>query len=479
NIHDVAKAASNGSLRGARGNSGVILSQLFRGFARGLEGKATATGEDFAAALAQSVETAYAAIMKPKEGTILTIARSIFDRASEYGDGDIRAGMESIIRHAEEVLELTPTMLPELKQAGVVDAGGMGLIMIYKGALEAFTLTEEPVPLELSKQRQEPVAYDAAYRGVEIKFMYCTEALIDLKKEKANEAEASFKFFLEPLGDSIVVAADDGIMKIHVHTNHPGKVLEKAVSLGELSNVKIDNMRLQHTSQIIFSTEDKPRKQVGFVAVASGGGLVELFKGLGADLVIEGGQTMNPSAEEIARAVSAVNADDVIVLPNNKNIIAAAKQAAEIDSSGKNVHVLPTRSIPQGVSCLVNFVDSVSAEENIGGMKAAMECVHTGQITRAVRETVLDERQIRENDILAIYDGKIVFIRNNVQQAAKDLSDHMLSFGGDVVSVYYGESVTEEMASEISAHVIENFPESEVEAYCGMQPVYDYILSVE
>jgi DAK2 domain fusion protein YloV len=480
NIHDVAKAASGGSLRGARGNSGVILSQLFRGFAKGLSGKAVATAEELADALAQAVETAYVAVMKPKEGTILTIARAISEQAYEcaFEDEDIGHSLATNLNHANEVLKKTPTMLPALKQAAGEDAGGKGLIMIFKGAMDALRLADDPVPADPARQAGAPPTFRGAGEA-DIKFLYCTELLIDLKAETQADAEGVFKGFLPGLGDSIVVVADGGVMKVHVHTNHPGKVLEKAVGFGEINNIKIDNMRMQHDTMLEFSVSDTPKKPVGFVAVAAGGGMRDLFLGLGADRVIEGGQTMNPSAEDIAKAVAEVNADAVVILPNNKNIILTAGQAAKLTEAGKAAHVVPTRSIPQGVACMITYVDAATAEENIAAMNEAIQNVHSGQVTRAVRNSVVDGHAVREGDILCLYDGDIALVATDLQNAAKLLADHMLSFGGDVVSVYYGEGVTEDMAREIGGYISGNYPDSEVELYDGQQPLYPYILSVE
>lgn len=482
NVHDVAKAASNGSLRGARGNSGVILSQLFRGFAKGLEGKTVATAENLADALAQSMETAYKAVMKPKEGTILTIARAISEQAyeSSYDNEDIETGLKSILRHANTVLNKTPSMLKELKQAGVVDAGGMGLIMIYKGALQGLTMTGEPVPEE-TPAATEGTLSPAGLIDADIRFAYCTEFLIDCNPptEAEHDVESVLQHYLPTIGDSIVVVADENVVKIHVHTNHPGKALEKALQFGMLSNIKIENMKLQHTSLLEFSVTSKPPKPIGFVAVVAGQGLSDLFKGLGVDKVIEGGQTMNPSAEDIAKAIEDVAAEHVFILPNNKNIVLTAKQAAELAPSGKTVHVVPTRSVPQGVSCMVNYVDSLTVEENLREMNNALDMVHSGYITTAVRNTVLDGHEIAEGDILCLYDGDIALVCKELQQAAREMADHMLGFGGDVVSVYYGQDVTAEMAAEIGDYISERYPDSEVELYDGKQPLYNYILSVE
>jgi hypothetical protein len=480
-IHDVAKAASNGSLRGARGNSGVILSQLFRGFAKGLENKSVATNEALAEALVQSAETAYKAVMKPKEGTILTIARAAGEHAyaCSYDEEDIETALASVIRHAEDVLEQTPDMLPALKQAGVVDSGGLGLIYILKGALAGLTMKEDPIPMDKQPEGNTMVSAAGASTA-DIKFVYCTEFLIDLHDTaKQADAERVLKGFLPGIGDSAVVVADDGVIKVHVHTNHPGQALEKALTFGSLTQIKIDNQREQHNAQLNFSASSKPPKFIGFVAVAAGAGLCELFNGLGADAVIEGGQTMNPSAEDIVKATQTVNAENVFILPNNKNIILTAQQAAELAPEGKNIHVIPTRSIPQGVSCLVSFVDSVTIDENIEVMTGAMDFVHSGQITTAVRDTVLDGRDIREGDILCMYDGDVALVCGEMGEAARALADYMLGKGGDVVSIYYGENVTETAAQELAGYILDNYPSSEVEVYNGRQPLYDYILSVE
>ena len=488
NISDVAKAASGGSLRGARGNSGVILSQIFRGFAKGLDGRTVAGIDDLAGALVQSAETAYKAVMKPKEGTILTIARVIgevaFDRADTVED--VQAGLDGIIHYATEALNKTTDMLPELKQAGVVDAGGMGLLFIFQGARAALSMTEDPVPEDKTPEAGPPMTA-AGMSGADIRFAYCTEFLIEQESDGATDAEPVLQSFLSGIGDSIVVVADEGVIKIHVHTNHPGKALEKALQFGMLSNIKIENMKLQHTSLLEFSVTAAPVKKkpatppkpVGFVAVAAGAGLGELFIGLGVDQVIEGGQSMNPSAEDVLKAVEGVNAENVVILPNNKNIILTAQQAVHLNNSDKRIHVIPTRSIPQGVSCMVNYIGAESIEESLEDMNSAIERVHSGGITAAVRDTVLDGLPIREGDILCMYDGDVVFTRDNLQDAAKALLAHMMSFGGDVISVYYGEGVTEEMAEEISAHIGEAYPDSEAEVYNGQQPLYNYILSVE
>ncbi|MCL2372284.1 MAG: DAK2 domain-containing protein [Defluviitaleaceae bacterium] len=483
-VADVAKAASNGALRGARGNSGVILSQLFRGFAKGLEGKTVATAEDLAVALAKSSEMAYRAVMKPKEGTMLTIGRAASEAAHEiaFDEEDITKCLAFVVKKSEEVLNQTPEMLPVLKQAGVVDSGGMGILNFFQGAAEALA---EPGDVELLEGSQDAIEGTVAgtINPDDIKFAYCTEFLVEVspnaKPGHSQDAEAVFRQYLPTIGDSVVAIEDGGLVKVHVHTNNPGKALEKGLQFGQLLNIKIDNMKEQHQEQLDFSTtSNEPPKPLAIVAVAAGSGMVELFKGLGADFVIEGGQSMNPSAEDIANAVKRVNAKDVIVLPNNKNIILTAEQAGEL-AEGVNVHVMRTLSIPQGVSCMVANADTIPLEDNLAGMREAMEAVHSGQVTHAVRDTVLDGREIKEGDYLCIYDGEIVLVEKDLQSAAKALSTYMLKDGGDIASVYFGEGATEEMAADVASFIENTSPGIEVEVYEGKQPLYSYILSIE
>jgi len=490
NVSDAAKAASNGALRGARGNSGVILSQLFRGFAKGLEGKSVADAKDLAEALAKSSEMAYKAVMKPKEGTMLTIGRATSEAANEItqNEDDIEACLEYVIKKSDEVLAKTPDMLPVLKQAGVVDSGGMGIVFFLKGAAKAIS---EKGEIELIEQHS--AAAEGTVAGTvkpeDIKFAYCTEFLVELSSSnegfsgisndagRSRDAEAVMRGYLPTIGDSVVAIKDGDLVKVHVHTNNPGLALEKALQFGQLLNIKIDNMKAQHTELLDFSasTELQP---LGVVAIAAGGGLVELFKGLGADAVIEGGQSMNPSTEDIANAINRVNAENVIVLPNNKNIILTAQQAGKL-TKVKNVYVVDTKSIPQGIACMVANSDTIPIEENLAGMAEAMNAVHSGQITHAVRDTVLNGKKIKEGDFLCLYDGDIALVKKDMQTAAKALADHMLSFGGDIVSIYYGEDATDETAGELSEYINEKYPEVDVEVYDGKQPLYGYILSVE
>ena len=496
NIHEVARAASGGALRGARGNSGVILSQLFRGFAKGLEGKSVANSGELAEALAESARMAYRAVMKPKEGTILTIAKALGECAKEADMPDIESGLRKVIEGAAKVLEDTPNMLPELKQAGVVDSGGKGLIYFMEGALTGLTITEDPVVETIGSQTNimvGTVAADipaAAFATGDIKFAYCTEFLIDVDEPITSSQEENLTKFLMASGDSVVVVSDDTVVKVHVHTNHPGKMLERGLTLGSLNNIKIENMRTQHTNVLQFSSSapeglispagPSPQKEIGFVAVASGDGLATLFSELGADVVIEGGQTMNPSAEDIAQAVSQVNARNVVVLPNNKNIVLAARQAANL-ADDKEMFVIPTKSIPQGVACLIDYFDGQDLKDYLPKMEERIKAVNTGQVTYAVRDTIIEERTISKGDMLCLYNGEIIGTNKDIQAAAKDLLDYMLknNDAGEFVSIYYGEGATEDMAQELTSHISNSHPDIETEIYCGGQPLYSYIISID
>jgi len=496
NVADIAKAASGGALRGARGNSGVILSQLFRGFAKGLEGKATATAEDLAGALAKSSEMAYKAVMKPKEGTMLTIGRAFAESAHEiaFDEKDIETCLQFVINKSNEVLQKTPDMLPVLKDAGVVDSGGMGLICFMQGVMNALRTAGDVELLEVSAAAGE-VQTAATIDPADITFPYCTEFLLELDKTGKHkpgyvtptDAEATLKEYLSGIGDSVVVIEDAGLVKVHVHTGDPGKALQKALQFGELHDIKIDNMRQQHTGSLDFSASNAnlaapepntPPKPVGVVAVASGTGIRDLFVGLGADVCIEGGQSMNPSADDIAKAIAAVNAFTVIVLPNNKNIVLTAQQAAKL-TADKDVRVMPTLSVPQGMACMVVNSDTIPLEENLAGMKEAMGAVHCGQITQAVRDTVMDGHTIVENDILCLYDGDIALVEKFLHRGAKSLADFMLEKGGDIVTIYHGEGTTTKDANELSDYIKQKHPHAEVEVYDGKQPLYSYIISVE
>ncbi|MDR0272817.1 MAG: DAK2 domain-containing protein [Clostridiales bacterium] len=487
NIATVAKAASNGALRGARGNSGVILSQLFRGFAKGLEGKSVANSENLAEALAKSSEMAYKAVMKPKEGTMLTIGRAMAEAAHEiaFDEDDIAECLRFVVEKSDQMLARTPQMLPALKQAGVVDSGGMGIVLFLKGALRALETKGDISLLDQPAETGEGAVGAAAFSTDDIKFAYCTEFLVELcpkenrKPGYSQNAEEVLRSYLPTIGDSVVAIEDAGLVKVHVHTNNPGNALEKAMQFGMLINIKIDNMKTQHSELVTdFATSSEPPKPLGIIAVVAGKGMETLFKGLGADRVIEGGQSMNPSADDIVRVIDRLNAENIIVLPNNKNITLTASQAARL-AKNKNVHVVPTKSIPQGVSCMVANDETAEITDNIAGMTEAMEAVHSGQITQAVRNTVLDGKKIKEGDYLCIYDGDIALVKKDLQSAARALIDHMLKDGGDIVSIYHGEGASAESAEELGAYLGEKYPMTELEIYDGGQPLYSYILSVE
>ena len=493
NIYDIAKAASNGSLRGARGNSGVILSQLFRGFAKGLEGKEVATAAEIADAFLLGAQTAYKAVMKPKEGTILTVAKAFAEYCIEsaYDTDDIELMLREGIAHALRVLDKTVDMLPELKQANVVDAGGRGLLYIIEGAFASRNIEGEITLNDpsASKTIQNGLTPATTQSNVDIKFIYCTEFFINIDKV-TDEMEDSLKKYLNTMGDSIVVVADEDIIKVHVHTNHPGSVLERALTMGTLDNMKIENMKFQHNNLINFAqttaTEVKAappappmeHKENSFVTVAAGEGISSMFKELGTDVIIEGGQSMNPSTEDILDAINKVDADNIFVLPNNKNIILAAEQAAVL--SDKNVYVIPTKSIPQGVSAIVSFVPGFSVENNMASMTEAIENVKTGMVTFAVRASSYDDMEINDGDILGMLESKISIVATGVPEATKLMIDKLFEDGGgDVLSIYYGENVTEEEANEIAAYAEENYPTCESAVMHGGQPLYYYILSLE
>ena len=480
NASDVMKAMSGGSLRGARGNSGVIVSQLVRGFAKGVEGQGIITGEVMSRAFTCAADTAYKAVMKPKEGTILTVARAIAQKYEECAAESNELGLifTEVMRYANIILDRTTSMLPELKQAGVVDAGGKGLLLFLEAAVKATHLPQEAV-LE-SGAANEPVQLSPAAKSLaEIKYGYCTEFFINLRQSaEFSMVEGSLKKYLEGMGDSVVVVGDEDIIKVHVHTNHPGAVLEYAIRQGSLENIKIDNMRSQHNNLINFNKEEAPRKDVGFVAVAAGAGMAEIMTTLGVDQVIEGGQTMNPSTEDILAAIARVNANEVFVLPNNKNIILAVQQAQEL-SANTNVHLIPTKTIPQGITALVSYMPDISPDENEATMREVINGVKTGQVTYAVRNTVIDGIEIKEGDVLCMLESKIIHVANSVQSGAKYLFDMMMAGGGEIASIYYGEDVKEEQADELVAYVMQKWPDCDMGMQYGAQPLYHYILSVE
>jgi len=489
NISEVAKAASSGSLRGARGNSGVILSQLFRGFAKGLEGKGVANAEDIADALISAARTAYKAVMKPKEGTILTVARVMSECAGEEAlyTEDLEEVITKALQKGDETLKLTTDMLPQLKQAGVVDAGGMGLLVFLKGGIASlYDKSEIKVVGEWVTGTAPSAIFDA-----DIKFGYCTEFFINLKDKRIEseieELENSVKKYLDTQGDSIVVVGDEDVIKVHVHTNHPGTVLEWALKQGNLNSIKIENMKLQHTSLINFTKKTngdrmvnskREWKEYGFAAVLSGAGFEELFRELGAAEIIKGGQTMNPSTEDILACIEKVQADNIVILPNNKNIILAAEQAAKM-CKDRNVIVVPSVNIPQGITALLNFIPDKSPEVNRGLMEEAMSQVKTGQLTYAVRDTVVNGREIAEGDIIGVREDEIVHSGKDVQEGAKNLADKLMEEGGDIITLYYGKDVSEEDAAKVQAYLAEKYPQVEVELQSGGQPLYYYIISVE
>lgn len=487
-METIAKAISTGSLRGARGNSGVILSQLFRGFTREIKKVDQIDVDVLSRACVKAVETAYKAVMKPKEGTILTVAKGMADKSCELvGESDdLVHVIDEIIKHGDYVLSQTPEMLPVLKQAGVVDSGGQGLMTVIKGAFDALLGKEIDYTLEPVQTAGTKVTEEVPMDDVEIKFGYCTEFIINLDKEMPKSEEKAFKEFLESIGDSIVLVADDEIVKVHVHTNEPGVAITKALTYGSLSRMKIDNMREEHQERLIKNAEkmaeqqkaDEPRKKYGFVAVSVGEGLDEIFKGLNVDYIISGGQTMNPSTEDILNAVDKINADNIYVLPNNKNIILAAQQAESLIED-KNIIVVPSKTIPQGISAMIGFIPDNSPEDNKEAMIDSMSYVKTGEVTYAVRDTVIDDKEIKEGNIMGIGDEGILAVGEEIDDTTINMIKEMQDEESEIVSLYYGAEVTEEAANKLADKIAEALPEIEVEVYPGGQPIYYYIASVE
>lgn len=487
---EVTKAAASGALRGARGNSGVITSQLFRGFAKGLEGLEEADVKQLAQAADQAVKTAYKAVMKPKEGTILTVARGCAEAAAKLAEEttDVEVFLQGVIAHGHEVLAKTPDMLPVLKQAGVVDAGGRGLLYILEGALKQLTGNATITLAEPQRAAETPsFASLASVENESITFGYCTEFFINVQHPDEATVQG-LQSYLGTIGDSIVCVSDDDIIKIHVHTDHPGLAIEKALTIGSLSGLKIDNMREQHTNKINFAettpapapapAPEQPKKDIGFVSISAGEGLTKIFENLGVDKVIEGGQTMNPSTEDILNAVEQINAAHVFVLPNNKNIILAAEQAAKL-VEGKTIHVIPSRSVPEGISAMFCFEQGATADAMEESMKEAIQMVDTATVTYAVRDTAIGEKQIKEGNILGMLNDAIEVVATDVAEGTKELIRAAVTAESEVVSVYYGADVTEEDAEEIAAYIEETYPDCEVEVQNGGQPLYYYIISVE
>ncbi|QNM05885.1 DAK2 domain-containing protein [Qiania dongpingensis] len=495
-MENLAKAISSGSLRGARGNSGVILSQLFRGLTKEIKTVDIITAQVLARAFQRATETAYKAVMKPKEGTILTVAKGIADKAMELADEteDMEVFLREIIEHGDLVLSQTPEMLPVLKQAGVVDSGGQGLMQVMKGAFDGFLGKE--ISLDAGEPSVSSGAAKPAVDDFEIKYGYCTEFIVNLEKEYDENTEMEFKGFLESIGDSIVLVSDDDLVKVHVHTNDPGLAIQRALMYGSLSKMKIDNMREEHQEKLIkdaakLAEEQKaleeaklaekkqePRKAVGFIAVSIGEGLNEIFRGLNVDYLIEGGQTMNPSTEDMLNAIDHVNADTVYIFPNNKNIILAAEQAMHL-SEDKKIVVIPSKTVPQGITAIINYIPELSVEENKAAMIEEMSRVKTGQVTYAVRDTFLDGFEIKEGDIMGIGDKAILAEGKDIAETSLALLDAMLDEDSELVSIYYGADVEPEAADAFRARAEERHPDVDIELHFGGQPIYYYVISVE
>lgn len=499
-METLAKAISSGSLRGARGNSGVILSQLFRGFTKEVKNCTVIDVTVMAAALSKAVETAYKAVMKPKEGTILTVARGGAEKAAELAmeTDDLEYFCAEILKHMEAVLEKTPDLLPVLKEAGVVDSGGQGLLVVLQGAYDVMLgkqvqFEEGTSPV---KQKTSPTVSTEQIETSEIKFGYCTEFIIMLEKQYDAETEREFKSYLESLGDSIVVVSDEDIVKVHVHTNDPGLAIQRALTYGSLTKMKIDNMREEHHEKVIKEAErqaarkkedipqrkeekiEVPRKPVGFVAVSIGEGMNEIFRGLGVDYLIEGGQTMNPSTEDMLTAIEQVNADTIFIFPNNSNIILAAEQAKKL-TKDKQIIVIPSRTVPQGITALINYVFDKPAQENEKHMTEEMKHVKTGQITYAVRDTNIDGKEIKQGDIMGLNDKTILVVGEKPKDTAYDLLCQMIEQDDELVSIYYGKETQEEEASQLADKISKEYPQLDVEIHMGGQPIYYYIISVE
>ena len=485
----LAKAISSGSLRGARGNSGVILSQLFRGFCKVVGEYDEVDVCVLCDAMQKAVETAYKAVMKPKEGTILTVAKGAADKALEIASqtDDLVEFCDEVIKHADYVLSQTPEMLPVLKQAGVVDSGGQGLMQVLKGAYDALLGKEVDYTIDVPAAGSSFVKISAETEA-EIKFGYCTEFIIVLNKPMSDREELEFKAFLESIGDSIVVVADDEVTKTHVHTNDPGLAIQRALTFGSLSKIKIDNMREEHEEKLLKEAEqqalaaaekkNEPRKEMGFVAVSIGEGMNEIFRGLGVDYIIEGGQTMNPSTEDMLNAIDNVNADTVFILPNNSNIIMAANQAASIVDD-KEIIVIPTKTVPQGITAVINYLPDVSAEENQEAMVEAISTVKTGQVTYAVRDTEIDGFEIKQNDYMGIGDKSILAVGTDMNTVTLQMLEKMIDEDTEMVSIYFGSESSEDDASVIAEAIEEKYPDVDVEVNEGGQPIYYYVISVE
>lgn len=494
NFENLSKAISGGSLRGARGNSGVILSQLFRGFTKEIKSVTVIDAPILARAFQKATETAYKAVMKPKEGTILTVAKGLSDKMNELAceNGDLEEILGQVLEHGRHVLSQTPEMLPVLKEAGVVDSGGQGLIEVLSGIYDCLLGKEIDLTAALGTTTTAKVEADTTQ--ADIKYGYCTEFIINIEKKFDNGDELNFKAYLESIGDSIVVVADDEIVKVHVHTNDPGLAIQKALTYGSLSKMKIDNMREEHKEKLIKEAQKaeaekkaaeeaakkpaEPKKKYGFISVSAGAGLSEIFEGLGVDVVIEGGQTMNPSTEDMLNAIDKVNAENVFILPNNSNIILAANQAQSIVTD-KNVYVVPSKTIPQGITALINFDESADAEANFDNMSSEMKNVKTGQVTYAVRDTSMDGKEIKQNDIMGIGDKTILSVGKDIEETTIDMLSQLIDDDSELISVYYGADVSSEQVDSLTAKIEETYPDLDLEVHSGGQPIYYYIVSVE
>ena len=486
----IAKAISSGSLRGARGNSGVILSQLLRGFTKEIREHKEIDTITLAKACERATATAYKAVMKPKEGTILTVAKGASQKAAELAETteDLDTFISEVINYAQEVLEKTPEMLPVLKEAGVVDSGGQGLLEVMRGAYDAFQGKEiDYSAIEASAGTK--MVKPSEQAETEIKFGYCTEFIIMLEKEFTAKDETEFKAYLESIGDSIVCVADDDIVKIHVHTNDPGLAIQKALTYGQLSRMKIDNMREEHQERLIKDAEKlaaqqaeakkaEPRKEVGFIAVSIGEGMNEIFRELGADYIIEGGQTMNPSTEDMLNAIDQVNAEHIFILPNNKNIILAANQAQAL-TEDKDIIVVPSKTVPQGITAIINYMPDADAQTNLEAMIEGIGNVKTGQVTYAVRDTHIDDKEIHEGDIMGIGDSGILAVGQSVEKTTKEMLAQLVDEDTELISLYYGQDVQEESAENFAQEIEDLYPDVDVDVHSGGQPIYYYVLSVE
>ena len=487
----IAKAISSGSLRGARGNSGVILSQLLRGFTKEIREHKEIDAVILAKACERATATAYKAVMKPKEGTILTVAKGISRKAEELAETteDLEVFIPEVIKYAEEVLAQTPEMLPVLKEAGVVDSGGQGLLEVIHGAYDAF-LGKEIDYAAIEASGGTKMVKPSQQAEADIKFGYCTEFIIMTEKEFTDKNEAEFKAYLESIGDSIVCVADDDIVKIHVHTNDPGLAIQKALTYGQLSRMKIDNMREEHQEKLIKDAEKaaaqqasekkkkEPRKSVGFIAVSIGEGMNEIFRELGADYIIEGGQTMNPSTDDMLSAIDEVNADHIFILPNNKNIILAANQAQSL-TDDKDIIVIPTKTVPQGITAIISYMPEADVDTNIEALEEAIKNVKTVQVTYAVRDTHIDDKEIHEGDIMGIGDRGILAVGQSVEETTKEMLAQLVDEESELISLYFGQDVLEEDAENFAQEVEELYPDVDVDVHMGGQPIYYYVLSVE